>query len=422
MHKKIVLPNNLRVIVSPLAGSKTITVLVLVEAGSKYETKGVNGISHFLEHMTFKGTKKRPTPLDIAGPLDRIGGYYNAMTSQEYTGYYAKAASQHLDLVFDVISDIFLNPKFDPQEIDRERGVIIEELNMYLDMPSRHISDLWTKLLYGDQPAGWNVGGEKEIVAKLRPQDFISYHGNHYVADKTLVVVSGDVGVKEALEKVRELFKGISNKNGADKLLTSDLQSAPKSLVEYKKTDQTHIALGLRTYNLFDKRRFVLQVLATILGGGMSSRLFSLLRDKMGVAYYVDTESENLTDSGFLVTQAGIDTKRAGEVVGAILKEYERVKKDKIDEEELSKAKEHLKGSLTLSLESSNDYARFYGFQEILRKEVVEPEEVTKRISEVSSDDIIAVAQDIFRPEKLNLAVIGAYEDPKIFDNILDLK
>lgn len=419
MHKKITLPSGLRIITAPIVDTKTVTILVLFATGSKYETKEINGVSHFLEHMTFKGTRKRPSPLAIAEPLDRIGSQYNAFTGQEYTGYYAKADGRHLDLLLDIMSDITLNPKFKQEEINNERGVIIEEINMYEDNPARKIGDIWTSLLYGDQPAGWDTAGKKEIIAKLMRDNFVKYHNDHYVASKTVVVVSGMIEHSDIAEKIEKLFKSISNASGKGKSLTKEYQKKPEARVFYKKTDQTHIALGVRSYNIFDERRYAAEVLSTVLGGGMSSRLFSLLRDKMGAAYYVRTYSDESTDTGNLATYAGIDNRRAGEIIKAILKEYQKIRRFKVNTSELTKAKEHLEGSLILSIETSDELASFYGFQEILKNEILKPEEVIKKIRAVTSSDVLKAAQDIFRPEKLNLAIIGPYKDKKQFANLL---
>ena len=423
MYKKTTLPNGLRIITVPMESTKTVTVLVLVATGSKYETKEINGISHFLEHMMFKGTKKRPTPLSIVEPLDRIGSQYNAFTGQEYTGYYAKANGRHLDLLLNIISDITLNPKFEQEEINKERGVIIEEINMYEDSPARKIGDIWTDLLYGDQPAGWDTAGRKEVIAKLMRDDFVKYHGDHYVAPKTIVVISGMIEHNNVVFKIKKLFKSISDVEGADKVPTKECQENPEIKIFYKKTDQTHIALGTRAYNLFDERRYTLSVLATILGGGgsifMSSRLFQLLRDKMGIAYYLRTASDESTDAGDLATWVGVNNHKAGEAIMAILGEYIKIKNNKVSAAELTKAKEHLEGSLILSIETSDEMASFYGFQEILKHEIIKPEEVIKKIQAVTAKDILEVAQDIFRPEKLNLAIVGPYKDKKQFAGLL---
>ncbi len=421
MYKKTTLPNGLRIITVPMADTKTVTVLILVATGSKYETKEINGISHFLEHMTFKGTEKRPTPLAIVEPLDRIGSQYNAFTGQEYTGYYAKANGRHLDLLLDIVSDITLNPKFKQEEINKERGVIIEEINMYEDNPARKLGDIWTDLLYGDQPAGWDTAGKKEIIAKLMRDDFVRYHNDHYVASKTVVAVSGMIEHNSIVQKIKKLFNSINDAGGKDKVSAKEFQKKPGTKVFYKKTDQTHIALGVRSYNIFDKRRYAADVLATILGGGMSSRLFQLLRDKMGAAYYVRTFSDESTDTGNFATWAGIDNRRVEEIIKAILSEYQKIKRVKVSAAELTKAKEHLEGSLILGIETSDELASFYGFQEILKREILKPEEVIKKIRAVIANDVLEVAKDIFKLEKLNLAIIGPYKDQKRFAGLLKI-
>ncbi len=421
MYKKTTLDNGLRIITVPMADTKTVTVLVLVATGSKYETKEINGISHFLEHMTFKGTSKRSTPLTIVEPLDRIGSQYNAFTGQEYTGYYAKANGRHLDLLLNIVSDITLNPKFEQEEINKERGVIIEEINMYEDNPARKLGDIWTDLLYGDQPAGWDTAGKKEIIAELMRDDFVRYHNDHYVASKTVVIVSGMIERGDIVGKIRKLFKSISGAIGKNKVPVKEFQKKPEARVFYKKTDQTHIALGVRSYCIFDKRRYAADILATILGGGMSSRLFQLLRDKMGAAYYVRTISDESTDTGNFATWAGIDNRRVEEIIRAILDEYQKIKRVKVSAAELTKAKEHLEGSLILGIETSDELASFYGFQEILKREILKPEEVIKKIRAVTAKDVLEAAKDILKSEKLNLAIIGPYKDKKRFATLLKI-
>lgn len=421
MYKKTTLPNGLRIITVPMADTKTATVLILVATGSKYETKSISGISHFLEHMTFKGTKKRPSPLAIAEPLDRIGGQYNAFTSQEYTGYYAKADASHLDLVMDIIADITLNQKFDQKEINKERGVIIEEINMYNDNPARKIWDIWSELLYGDQPAGWDVAGRKEVIKALNREAFVGYHNSHYVADNILLVVTGAINEKKVIEKSKKLFKNIKLNKGLPKLPVKESQKKPEVRIIHKVTNQSHLIVGVRTCDMWDKRRFALEVLATILGGGMSSRLFQILRDKLGAAYYVRTGAEFLTDHGFLVTSAGIDNKRAELVINSILAEYKKIGREKVSPAELKKAKDHLKGGLVLGIETSDELASFYGFQEILKKEIVKPEEIMKKIDAVTASQIQKVAKNIFRPEKLNLAMIGPFKDGTSFAKLLKI-
>src|SRR3989344_3446299 len=286
--KKTVLDNGLRVITAPQPDNPAVTILVLVEAGSEYETKEINGLSHFLEHLCFKGTEKRPKAIDIAGELDGIGAFYNAFTSQEFTGYFAKAEAKHLGKILDVVSDIYLNSVFDSKEIDKERGVIIEEINMYEDLPMARVHYLFLELLYGDQPAGWNIVGEKENIRALNREDFISYREKHYLAGRTIVVVAGDIKEDEVIAKIENIFRGSPTGRELKKSKPDERQEKPELLVKYKESDQTHLILGVRGCDVFDKRRFAAEIIADILGGGMSSRLFQKIREEMGAAYYVN--------------------------------------------------------------------------------------------------------------------------------------
>lgn len=416
---KKVLHNGLRVITVPMKDNPTATVLVLVEAGSKYETKKVNGISHFLEHMCFKGTTKRPSALDISKELDALGSQYNAFTAQEYTGYYAKSDAKHFKQIFDIVSDVYLNSTFPDKEMEKEKGVIIEEINMYEDMPNRHVQDLIMGLLYGDQPAGWNIAGEKKNILGMKRDDFVSYKSMHYVPEATLIVVAGQVTEKEVTKEVKKIFGLIPRGKKVGKLKVKEVQKKPEALVSFKKTDQTHFILGVRTYDFFSKKSAVLSVLGGVLGGGMSSRLFQKLREEMGVGYYVRAYNDSYTDHGFFQISAGVDNKRINEVLEAVLEECRRLKKYKISNEELNKVKECLIGNLKLSLESSDDIANFYGGQELLKREVHNAEEKAKEIRAVTANQIKNLANDIFENNKLNLALIGPFKDKKKFLKLL---
>jgi len=420
MYKKVVLENGLRIITVPIKSTGAVTILILTEVGSKYETREVNGISHFIEHMIFKGTQKRPTTQEESSALDRVGGEYNAFTGGEFTGYWAKVDAKHLDLALDWISDIFLNSKFDEKEIEREKGVIIEEINMRLDMPTSYVFDLWDKLLYQDQPAGWPISGEKETVAKLEKGDFFEYSANHYSSRNTVVCLAGNFESKIALEKAKKYFKKIRTNKPKQKLKVIEKQSKPQVLNYFKETDQTHFCLGVRGYDLFHPQRYTQGVIATILGGPMSSRLFISVRDKHGLAYYIHTLSDSSTDTGCLVTHAGVDNKNVDKALELILKEYKSLKEGEIDKEELQKAKDYLKGRLYLALESSEAQASFYTNQELLTRKILTPEEEVKKIDKVTLNDIRKVAQDIFRREKLNLASIGPAKEKETYLNILE--
>ncbi len=410
-YKKITLENGLRVITVPAESANSVTVLILVGAGSKYETKDINGISHFLEHMFFKGTKKRPTTLSISETLDSVGGEYNAFTSKEVTGFWAKVDKRHADVALDWISDIFLNSQFDEKEMEREKGVIIEEVNMYLDTPTAYIGDLWEGLLYGDQPAGWRVIGEKENISSFTKEQVINYYKSHYSSSNVIICMAGGMKSEEMEEKVKMYFKDIEKNSEGEKLKVIEKQSEPEVLLHYKKTDQTHFCLGVRAYDLFDERRSALALLSVILGGNMSSRLFIKVRERNGLAYSIHTSVDNATDVGYLVTQAGIDHKNLEKSVQLILEEYKDLRDNKITEKELQKAKDYIKGATSLSLDSSDNQATFYGLQELLEKNILTPEEKFEKIDAVTVDDIKKVAEDIFALEKLNLAVIGPYEE-----------
>lgn len=416
---KKVLKNGLRVITVPMKDNPTTTVLVLVEAGSKYEKKKVNGISHFLEHMCFKGTSKRPKAIDISKELDSLGSQYNAFTAQEYTGYYAKSDAKHFSQIFDIVSDIYLNSTFPEVEMEREKGVIIEEINMYEDMPQRHVQDLIMQLLYGDQPAGWNIAGEKKNILEMKRDNFVKYKKEHYLPEATVLVVSGAVTEKQVMNEVNKIFTQVPRGKKIKKKKTKETQIKPEVLVSFKKTDQTHFVLGVRSLNLFNKKNAVLSVLGGVLGGGMSSRLFQKLREEMGVGYYVRAFNDTYTDHGFFQISAGVDNKRIEEVIKAVLEECNKLKNIKVSEEELNKVKECLIGNMKLSLESSDDIANFHGGQELLKREIISAEEKAKEIRKVTADQIQSLAKDIFQNNKLNLALIGPFKDKAKFFKVL---
>lgn len=409
LYKKTTLDNGLRIITIPMENANSVTVLILVGTGSKYETKDINGISHFLEHMFFKGTKKRPNTLKISETLDSVGGEYNAFTSKEVTGFWAKVDKKHSDVALDWISDIFLNSKFDEKEMEREKGVIIEEVNMYLDTPTAYIGDLWETLLYGDQPAGWRVIGEKENIMSFNRKKVVDYYQSHYSPANTIICIAG--AIEEAEDKAKKYFGSMKADQASQKIKAKEIQNQPEILLHNKKTDQTHFCLGVRAYDLFDKRKYALSLLSVILGGNMSSRLFIKVRERNGLAYSIHTSADNSTDTGYLVTQVGTDHKSIEKAVKLILEEYKDLRENKITEKELQKAKDYLRGVTSLSLDSSDVQTSFYGLQELLEKNILTPEEKFKRIDEVSVDDIKNIAEDIFVPEKLNLAVIGPAEE-----------
>src|SRR3989338_401187 len=404
---KKTLPNGLRIITVPMKDNPTVTVLVLVAVGSKYETKEINGLSHFLEHMCFKGTKKRPTALHISHELDSVGAQYNAFTGQEYTGYYAKAAAKHAPLLVDVVSDIYLNSTLPEAEMEKEKGVIIEEINMYNDLPQRKVQDIFMSLLYGNQPAGWDIAGTKENVSKMKRSDFIDYRSKFYTAPETLVVVSGSIDEKEILKLVEKQFQSSSPKKGGGKLPVSEKQDMPAISNQKKETDQTHFVLGVRTFDAYAKKNAELKVLTGVLSGGMSSRLFEKMRNKLWICYYVNASEDSFTDHGFFSVSAGVKNERLVEAIKEILKELASLRDTLVPEKELAKVKDYLVGGMYLGLESSDSLAEFYGSQEIIKKPLKKPEELAKEITEVTSLRIRNLAKEIFVDNNLNLSWIG---------------
>lgn len=420
MYKKIQLSNGLRLILLPQKETQSTTILVLFATGSKYETRDINGISHFLEHMFFKGTAKRPNALAVSEALDRVGGEYNAFTAKEYTGYYAKVAPEYINTAFDWMADILLNSKFDAGEIEREKGVIIEEINMYLDNPMAQVGNVWEKLLYGDQPAGWETIGTKETVASFSREQIAGYFKKHYQTGSTVICVSGSLP-QNIEQLIHDYFNELPAGAGGQKASVREEQDRPAVSVFYKETDQIHLCLGARSYGLNSPDRYVLSVLSAILGGMMSSRMFISLREEKGLAYYVRTGAEKYTDSGYLMTQAGVTNEKIKEAIKAILAEYKKIRDEKIGQDEIKKAKDHLKGTTRLNLETSDQIASWIGVQEILEKQILTPQEVFAKIEAVSGDDLSRVAGDIFCNEKLNLALIGPLKEEAAFEKLLKI-
>ncbi len=417
-HKKI-LPSGLKVITAPMSGTEAMTLLVLVGTGSKYETKNINGISHFLEHLFFKGTKHRPEPGEVNRALDGLGSEHNAFTSKEVTGYWVKAAGKHFDSALDIVSDILLEPLFKADEIERERGVIIQEISMYEDMPQRKIGDLWETLLYGDQPAGWDIAGTKSIVNRIKRDEILDYKEKQYVASNALVVAAGNIDAKSAEKKIIKAFSSFKRGRAFSKKPTKEVQKKSGVNLMFKETDQTHLVLGFRGYDMFDDRRYALGLLGVILGGNMSSRFFMEIREKLGLAYYVHASAQHYTDSGYLAASAGIPHKDLGRVVELMVKILKDVKTYGVSESEIKFAKDYLRGSMALSFESSDEIATFLGEQALFYKKIETPEEVLSHIEKVQKSDIMKAAKELIRPGKINLAAIGPHKNTAGYEKIL---
>lgn len=403
----------------PMKGSPSVTVMSLIEAGSKYENKQNNGISHFLEHMCFKGTQKRLKAIDISREFDAMGAQNNAFTSEEVTGYWGKAHNKHTEKLLDIIADMYLNPTLPADDLEIEKGVIVEEINMYEDLPQRLAQEIFNGLLYGDQPAGWSVAGTKENVRGFKRVDFIDYRKNHYVASATTIVIAGDIETGDIFKKVEKAFAGMPSTKGASKKKVIEKQNEPRVKIKFKETDQTHLVIGVRSFDLYDKRAPALRLLSVVLGNGMSSRLFQKMREELGICYYVRCSADSLTDHGVFAISAGVDSTRVEEGIKGILAEMIRIRDEKVPEPELRKAKDYLIGNMYLGLESSDAQANFFGFQEIMREKIKTPKEIEKEIEKITAEDISKVAKGIIQNKKLNMAIVGKYEDEERFKKIL---
>jgi predicted Zn-dependent peptidase len=413
--EKIKLPNKVRLILVPDKNVNSVTVLGLVRIGSRYETEKNNGVSHFLEHMVFKGTKKRKTQTEIAEVLDKIGGHYNAFTSKEYTGFYAKVDNNHLETALDWISDLMINPLLKEDFFEKEKGTIIEEIKMYLDTPNKYIFDLWEKLLYGNQPMGRLIIGTQKNIKEMTINQLSDYYKTNYTSNNEVVVISGNFEKEKAKKLAKKYFSQVKAGKINKPILVKEKQKKPELFAHFKKTDQTHFCLGVRSYNLFHKDRYVVDVMSVILGGSiMSSRLWREMVGKGGLAYYVFCLTNEYLDSGNLHIWSGVAHKNLEKVGNIIIKNFKKLKEELVPDDELKKAKEYIKGSSKIGMESTDARALFFGLQEVLTNKIIPLEERFKKIDKVSRMDIKRVANDIFRPEKLNLAIIGPHKIKKI--------
>ncbi len=356
---------------------------------------------------------------DITKELDGIGGAHNAFTGKEVTGYWAKVNSQHLDVALDVLSDMFINSQFSPAKIKKERGILLEEINMYLDAPMRFIPDLFEQLLYQNQSIGRGILGTKNNVKNFTRKDFVDYYQNYYTGENTIVVVAGDVNNNDVYKKVSKYFRAVKKSKLSEKSKSYDKQNKPALKLQYKKTDQSHLCLGVRGYNADHKDKYALDILSVILGGNMSARLSVEIIEKRGMAYFIYTDNENYQDVGYLVAHSGLNSNRLEEAIKIILREYKKLTKTKVSEEEIRRAKDYIKGKSLIVLESSDAVASFVGHQEIATGKILTIQEKFAKLEAVTADDLQRVARDIFVNEKLNLALIGPFKDESKFRKIL---
>ncbi len=416
-YERHVLDNGLRVLTAHLPYAQSVTCMVMLAAGSRYETPETNGIAHFSEHMFFKGTERRPSARQIAGEIDAIGGEFNAFTGKEYTAFYVKCAAEHRDIALDVLVDMLRNSRFDAEEIEREKGVIIEEMNMYFDTPRDYIGGVYEALLYGDQPLGWDIIGRKETVQGATRDTFDGYLDRWYHPPRMVLGLGGRVG-DDALERAQQLLGDLPLVN-TDEPEPAQPHANGRVKVFTKQSDQAHVILGVPSYPLEHPDRYALQLVATVLGGGMSSRLFTEVRERRGLAYYVFGLNHSYTDAGSLYAQAGVDIKRIDEAVKTIAAELRKIAAEGLPAEELEKARNFAKGRFVLQLESPQGLILFGLRKEVLERRVPELEEVIAGLNAVTAEDVQRVAQDVVADERLRLAVIGPFEDADRFDTLL---
>jgi predicted Zn-dependent peptidase len=418
MFTKTELPNGLRVITHPMTGAKSVAVMVMLAAGSRYETKQTSGIAHFSEHMFFKGTEKRPTAKDISSEVDGIGGEFNAFTGKEYTGYYIKCAAEHRALALDVLSDQLLASRFNPEEIEREKGVIIEELNMYVDTPRDHVESVFETLLFGDQPLGWDIIGTKETVRAAGRDTFLGYLHDWYTPRRMVVGAAGAVN-GDFVNEVQEKFGHIEDRQSGDMAPVEFVQTEPRVLLDTRDSDQAHLRLGVRGIQTTSPDRYAMQVLTAVLGGGMSSRLFIEVRERQGLCYYVFGHHQGYHDTGTLFAQAGVDTERIDQAVSTIIAQFRGMAAAPVGEDELRRCKNYLKGRMVLQLEDPKGLLMFGLRREVLENRVAEIDEVLNGIEAVTAEDIQRVARQVIVNDGLNFGLVGPFDDEQRFLDIL---
>jgi predicted Zn-dependent peptidase len=420
VYERTQLANGIRVLTAPMPHAQSTSCLLMYAAGSRYEEKDTNGIAHFAEHMFFKGTERRPTSRDITTEIDSIGGEFNAFTGKEYTGYYVKCAAEQRGTAFDVLVDMLRHSKFEPEEIDREKGVIVEEMNMYCDTPRDYIGGLYDSLLYGDQPLGWDIIGSKETVRAATRETFTGYIDRWYKPERMVVGVGGriDGDIIEELEGLLGDLEPATTGTPQPAQIAGD--GGPRVLLHTKPSDQAHVCVGVRSYPLIHPDRYALQLLTTVLGGGMSSRLFTEVRERRGLAYYVFGYNNSYTDAGSLYAQGGVDINRIDDAISTIVREVRRIAEEPVPAAELQKARNSAKGRFVLQLESPHGTIMFGLRREVLEGRAIEPSEVLAGLDAVTVEDVQRVAQDVIGGKGLNLALIGPFEDSDRFEKLLE--
>ncbi len=422
MHKISTLENGLTLITVDIPHLNSITTLVAVGAGSRYENRKNNGISHFLEHMFFKGSRKYPSAEQIANVIDGLGAVNNAATSKEFTFYWIKSAAKHIDLSADILSSMLKESLLSEEEIEKEKGVIIEEMRMRRDNPMSHVFDLYENLQFGDTPLGWDIVGSEKIIHSLTRQDFVDYTQSLYSPKNMVLVFAG--GLPKHIDQIaKRYFSDLPKfKSRSFDAYKHEAQTHTKVRVSYKKTDQANLILGVKGYAHDNKKRFAAKLLSAILGEGMSSRLFIQVRERRGLAYHVGCDSEEYQDAGYFAVYAGLKLEKVYEGLEIIRTELERTVTEKVTEEELKKAKEMVRGRLAIRTESTNFLAEYFGSSFATDRKIQTFDEYLSHIDAITTDDIKQVSQELFGKGIYNLQVVGPFRSTANFEKLLAKK
>ena len=411
MYRKTTLDNGLRVVTDSMPQTRSASICIFIGAGSRYETNTAGGISHFVEHILFRGTAKRPTSCDISAEIEGVGGTLNAATDRETTVYWCKVPQPHFDLGLDVLSDMLLNSRLDPGDVEKERTVIIEEINMSYDAPSSRVGLLIDELLWRGHPLGRDIAGTKDTVTGISRDDLASFMAQRYRPTRAVVSIAGNVEHAEAVKAVQKQLGHWTNPGQGKSFKPYAEKPGLRLKVEHRDIEQTHVCLALPGLSIFDSRHYILDLMNVILGEGMSCRLFTQVRDKLGLAYSIHSYTEHLTDTGALTIYAGVDTRKLELALDAIVQELDRLRDEIIPESELTKAKELAKGHLLLRLEDSRNVAGWQGGQEIIKGEILSIDQVVEKIDGITTDAIGKLAAELIRPERFRLAIVGPVKE-----------
>ena len=420
--KKTTLNNGLRVFLIPLEGTAAVTTLVMTKVGSRYEPEGLNGASHFIEHMMFKGSTSMPTPADVARGLDAIGAQYNAYTSKEYTGYYIKCDARHQEFATQTLYDMTFDSLYKQEEMDRERRVIIEEINMYQDTPTRHIDELLEKVMFEGNSLGWQIAGTPETMRTMTREDVMSFRDRYYIPSRMAIAVAGKIN-EQTMEWLERTFGTISGNehetNGFSAFDAFNEHELTPIAMQQKATEQVHVALGFPGVGYQSEDRYAMRVLETLFGGNMSSRLFMKVREEGGLAYRIFANHSHYEDVGVFAVVAGLDKARLSEAMDRVFAEIDDLVENGPTDEEMQRTRQYLRGMITLSLENSMNWADWFGRYALFESETESPEQYLERIDAITKEDVQRLATRVFDRAKMTMSYIGPETDPEVIRSTL---